>query len=635
MRFKEDSDQALVTCLTEGRLLSVDDRSGAATLAAPWMRADTHPRRSALKHHVFVLSSDLTGAWYPSAPGLRRAARLAMFHKPYGPMPNTSLARVRPPQLWRSYTKNSMRSMFTRHTAICAACFERPKRAGFISIESSTGIASLAVNQYTSGFHIRHHPARPVKPLCSTPSGPKKVPARAPAETEVSPCKKGTLPRRDNNAVRKPPTPRQTDPVLKALTKSSNVHVLNSRAQLTQNICFVIDRRNSPNHVLCGEGETPMKTWKDLEFDTDAIIEGLRPWVECESPTWDAAAVDQMMDLAVMKCAELGATIERIPGTMGLGGSVRATFPHPRRGAPGIMITGHFDTVHPIGTLAENPFRREDGKVFGPGIQDMKGGNFITLEAIRALHDAGIETKLPIVALFTPDEEIGTPATRTLIETEAKRARYVLCPEPSHPDNGVTTGRYAIARFNLTADGKPSHAGADVKSGVSAVRELARRIIEIEEMTTDDCTFSCNNLSSGRWVNCVPSFAAAECLSMAKRQEDLDAGVSRILAMSGERNGVTFSVTRGVTRPVWEPEMSGTMELYETAKSISAEIGLDMPHGSQGGGSDANFTGALGIPSLCSVGVKGAGLHTLNEHVDEDMIVPRTRIMAGLLSTLS
>ncbi len=377
-----------------------------------------------------------------------------------------------------------------------------------------------------------------------------------------------------------------------------------------------------------------MAHWKDLAFDTDAIIEGLKPWVECESPTWDAEAVDRMMDLAAERCAALGAEIERIPGTMGLGGSVRATFPHPKAGTPGIMITGHFDTVHPIGTLAQNPFRRESGKVYGPGIQDMKGGNFITLEAIRALQEAGMETPLPIVALFTPDEEIGTPATRTLIEDVARRAKYVLCPEPAHEDNGVTTGRYAIARFNLAAKGTPSHAGADLKAGVSAVRELARRIIEIEEMTSEDCTFSCNNISSGKWVNCVPSFATAECLSMAKRQADLDDGVARIMALSGERNGVTFDVTRGVTRPVWEPEMSGTMALYEKARAISREVGLDMPHGSQGGGSDANFTGALGIPSLCSMGVKGRGLHTLTEHIDEDMIVPRTRIMAGLLATL-
>ncbi|MGD9864777.1 MAG: M20/M25/M40 family metallo-hydrolase, partial [Pseudodonghicola sp.] len=126
-----------------------------------------------------------------------------------------------------------------------------------------------------------------------------------------------------------------------------------------------------------------------------------------------------------------------------------------------------------------------------------------------------------------------------------------------------------------------------------------------------------------------------ECLSMAKEQADLDAGIDKMLSLSGERNGVKFTVTRGVTRPVWEPGMPGTMALYEKAKAISGEIGLDMPHGSQGGGSDANFTGALGIPSLCSLGVKGAGLHTLTEHIDEDMIVPRTRIMAGLLSTLA
>ncbi|WP_045392546.1 M20/M25/M40 family metallo-hydrolase [Falsirhodobacter sp. alg1] len=377
-----------------------------------------------------------------------------------------------------------------------------------------------------------------------------------------------------------------------------------------------------------------MTDWKNLSFDADEIIAGLKPWIECESPTWDAAAVDRMMDLVMMECAALGATVERIPGIMGLGCSVRARFPHPRMGEPGIMITGHFDTVHPVGTLAKNPFRREGGKVYGPGIQDMKGGNYITLEAIRKIIAAGIETPLPIVALFTPDEEIGTPATRTLIETEAKRARYVLCPEPAHGDNGVCTGRYAIARFNLKAEGKPSHAGADIKGGTSAVRELARRIIEIEEMTSESCTFSCNNITSGQWVNCVPSFASAECLSMAKEQADLDAGVERMLSMSGDRNGVQFTVERGVTRPVWEAEMSGTMELYHHARALSAELGLDMPHCSAGGGSDANFTGALGIPSLCSLGVKGAGLHSLDEHIDEDFIVPRTRIMAGLLATL-
>ena len=162
-----------------------------------------------------------------------------------------------------------------------------------------------------------------------------------------------------------------------------------------------------------------MKTWKDINFDLENIVVGLKPWVECESPTWDSGAVEQMMDLAAVKCAELGASIERIPGQMGFGPSVRACFPHENLGQPGIMISGHFDTVHPVGTINDNPFRRENGKIFGPGIQDMKGGNYIALEAIRGLQEAGIRTSLPIVVLFTPDEEVGTPSTRTLIEIEA------------------------------------------------------------------------------------------------------------------------------------------------------------------------------------------------------------------------
>ncbi len=377
-----------------------------------------------------------------------------------------------------------------------------------------------------------------------------------------------------------------------------------------------------------------MGAWKNINFDCQTIIDGLEAWVNCESPTWDAEAVNQMMDLAAIKCADLGATIERIPGYMGFGGSLRARFPHSKMGKPGIMVSGHFDTVHPVGTLSKNPFRQENGKVYGPGIQDMKGGNYITLEAIKGLQDAGIETKLPIVVLFTPDEEVGTPSTRTLIETEAKRSKYVLCPEPAHQDNGVTTGRYAIARFHLTAEGKPSHAGARLEEGISAVRELAKRIVEIEEMTTNSLTFSCNNLASGKWVNCVPSYASADCLSMAKTQEDLNEGVERLLKMSGLRNGVNFQIKRGVTRPVWEPDLPGTLDLYDKARAISEEIGLEMPHRSQGGGSDANFTGALDIPSLCSLGVKGEGLHTLEEYIYEDSIVPRTQILAGLLSTL-
>ena len=374
-------------------------------------------------------------------------------------------------------------------------------------------------------------------------------------------------------------------------------------------------------------------TYMDLPFDVDEMLAGLKPWIECESPTHDAAAVDRMLDLAAYDLAGI-ATIERIPGRMGFGGCLRARLPHPDMGKPGILIAGHMDTVHPIGTLDVLPFRREGNICYGPGIQDMKGGNFASVEAIRQLIRAGVQTPLPVTILFTPDEEVGTPSTRDLIEAEAARNKYVLVPEPCLPDGGAAIGRYAIARFNLRTVGKPSHAGARLADGKSAIAGMARKILEIEAMTGPDCTFSVGVIHAGQWVNCVSSFCDAEALSMAKKQENLDNGVERMLALAGDSDGVGFEVARGVTRPVWKPDQPGTMAMYELAREICAEIGFDLTCDSAGGGSDGNFTGALGIPTLDSIGVRGAGLHTLNEHIEVDALVERARLIAGLLMRL-
>ena len=371
----------------------------------------------------------------------------------------------------------------------------------------------------------------------------------------------------------------------------------------------------------------------DLPFDSEVMLLGLRAWVECESPTFDASAVDRMLDLAARDMAIMGATIERIAGRQRFGGCIRARFPHPKQGEPGILIAGHLDTVHPIGTLQKLAWRRDGGKCFGPGIFDMKGGNYLALEAIRQLQRVAFMTPLPITVLFTPDEEVGTPSTRDIIEAEAARNRYVLVPEPGRPDNGVVTGRYAIARFNLEAIGKPSHAGSTLAAGRSAIREMARQIIAIDAMTGDDCTFSVGIVHGGQWVNCVASSCQGEALSMAKRQADLDSGIERMLKLSGTTHDVTFTVTRGVTRPVWEPD-AATMALYEKARGVAKQLGFELPHGSTGGGSDGNFTGAMGIATLDGLGVRGADAHTLNEHIEVTSLAERGRLMAGLLATL-
>ena len=372
----------------------------------------------------------------------------------------------------------------------------------------------------------------------------------------------------------------------------------------------------------------------DLPFDADDMVERLRPWIECESPTYDADAVNRMMDLAAYDLTVAGAVVERIPGRMGFGGTVRARFPHPDFGKPGILIAGHMDTVHPVGTLEKLPFKREGDICYGPGIMDMKGGNFISVEAIKALAKAGMQTPLPVTVLFTPDEEVGTPSTRDLIEAEAAKNKYVLVPEPAKPDGGAVIGRYAIARFNLRTTGRPSHAGWALAEGRSAIAAMAKKILEIEAMTSDDCTFSVGVIHAGQWVNCVSSSCEAQALTMAKTQEDLDRGVAAMMALQGEENGVSFEVTRGVTRPVWEPNQPGTMAMFDIAKEICADLGFELTGASSGGGSDGNFTGFMGIPTLDSIGVRGKGLHTLTEHIEVSSLPERAKLTAALLMRL-
>ena len=370
-----------------------------------------------------------------------------------------------------------------------------------------------------------------------------------------------------------------------------------------------------------------------LPVDLGRMLGDLRRWVECESPTWDAAAVTGAMGVIARDFALADGRVEQIAGRMGFAGCVRIRFPHAATAHPGVLIMGHVDTVHPAGAIQMSSWRPDDERWCGPGVLDMKGGLCVSLEAIRQLASAGIATPLPVTVLLTSDEEVGSPSTRDVIEAEAARHKYVLVPEPGRTDGGIVTGRYAIARFNLQAVGRPSHAGARLADGRSAIREMARKVLAIEAMTTEDCTFSVGVIAGGRWVNCVPARCTGEALSMAKRQSDLDSAVSRMLALASETPDITFTATRGATRPVWE---TGERDraLYERARAIAATLGVALPHQSAGGGSDANFTGAMGIPTLDGLGPIGDGYHTLDEHLDVASLTVRTRLMAGLLAAL-
>src|SRR5690348_2349363 len=192
--------------------------------------------------------------------------------------------------------------------------------------------------------------------------------------------------------------------------------------------------------------------------DLGAMIDGIGRWVCHESPTRDTQAVNRMIDVVQSDASDLPVTIERVAGRGGLGDMLALRSTAPGEG-PGILILSHIDTVHPMGTLGgSSPFRRDGDRLYGPGLYDMKGGAYLALEAFRQVTRAG-SARLPITYLFTPDEEIGSPTSRSLIESEARRARYALVTEPACEGGRVVTSRKGVGRFDVKATGVPSHAG--------------------------------------------------------------------------------------------------------------------------------------------------------------------------------
>ena len=371
----------------------------------------------------------------------------------------------------------------------------------------------------------------------------------------------------------------------------------------------------------------------DLPFETAAMMASLRRWVECESPSYDAAAVGRMAVLAADEIRALGGEVEILPGTLGFGDCVRARFALPGAPPGGILVIGHLDTVHPLGTLNQMPWREQDGLCHGPGILDMKGGIVIALAAIAALRRAGLTPPLPITMLLNSDEEVGSPSTRALVEAEAARHRYVLIPEPARRSGGVVVGRHAVARYKLVTRGRPAHAGLRLNEGRSAIQEMAHQIIAIDRLSQPDCTFSTGVVHGGQWVNCVARECEAELLSVSTSEDALARGRRTLADLRPTAPGTEIELVPGAVRPFWHAN-AGDRMLYETASRIAAELGFDLPGETSGGGSDGNFTGAMGIPTLDGLGPRGDLLHTRDEHIVVDSLAERGRLLAGILMAL-
>lgn len=372
------------------------------------------------------------------------------------------------------------------------------------------------------------------------------------------------------------------------------------------------------------------------ELTPESLLEAVRQWVAIESPTQDAAAVNRMADHAERLLRDIGASIERIPGTHGYGDILIGRIAGIEPG-PGILVLGHIDTVHPVGTLAGPlPWRVEGDRAYGPGIYDMKGGNAIAMAALAHLHATGRRPRLPVSVMFIPDEEAGSPSSRARIEAEARRHAIVLVAEPSGEGGKFTVARHGIARYYLETTGRPAHAGAYHAKGRSAIREMARQVLAVEAMTDYDRTITLNvgTISGGTHENMVPVSARA-CVYVLVPTAAAEAEVrERLFALRPHDPDVKLDVTLGLFRPPYG-KTPAIQRLYDHAAGLVA--GSLWPSAGErvaGGGSDGNFTGALGIPTLDGLGVLGDGPHTYEEHMLVSCLVPRTRLWAGLFETL-
>lgn len=371
------------------------------------------------------------------------------------------------------------------------------------------------------------------------------------------------------------------------------------------------------------------------ELNVNEIIRGIEKWVMIESPTTYVKGVNQMMDSAENAMLGLGLLIERIPGTDGFGDLLKARTPWGGD-RHGILILGHMDTVHPVGTLdGPLPLRRKGDKIYGPGIYDMKGGVYISYYALRQIIRAGGKTQLPVTFMFIPDEEMGSPTTRAHIEAEALKSKYVLVPEPAQDFGRLITGRWAFARFSLHTRGIPAHAGANLSQGHSSIREMARQIIHIEEMSDPDrnITLSVGIIQGGTFVNVVPIDCRAEVLAVMSTQEAFDEICARMLALESFNPNVELRIEQGPVRPLFKANKN-VIALYRKVAEWAKDIGLELDHCEVGGGSDGNFTGALGIPTIDGLGVCGDGFHTHNEHLLISSLVPRTQLWVQVLKEL-
>ena len=365
------------------------------------------------------------------------------------------------------------------------------------------------------------------------------------------------------------------------------------------------------------------------------IIACIQELVECESPTDHAPSVDRFVDLFSRQVSDI-ARVRKFPGGT-YGKHLRCEFQLPGSRKQGrILALGHSDTVWPLGTLTTMPFRQARGRLWGPGVLDMKAGLAFFGFAMRILLEHDVPVRRKVVLQINSDEETGSQSSRRLTEEIARQSSAVLVLEPGTGLEGrVKTARKGVGDYRITVRGKAAHAGLDFEKGANAVVEMARQLERIAGFTrlNRGITVSPGVIQGGTRSNVVPAMCQAEIDVRAPRAADGRYLERQFAALKPFDKRCVVSVTGGINRPPME-RSAAVRKLFGAARRLAAEIGVELEESASGGGSDGNFTAALGIPTLDGLGAVGEGAHAPHESILTTRIADRTALLAKLVAAL-
>ncbi len=370
-----------------------------------------------------------------------------------------------------------------------------------------------------------------------------------------------------------------------------------------------------------------------FEERREALVQTITQLVEIESPSHDKAAVDQLSALLAGRFEALGghAKFHQVPD---FGNHLQIDFAG-RSGKP-ILLLGHLDTVYPLGTLANMPCQIKNGRLYGPGVLDMKSGVALAMQAIEALR-AWNEDILPrpVTVLLVSDEEIGSHTSRRITESLAKKSAAVLVLEPSYGLHGaVKTARKGVGEYHIKVAGKAAHSGLDFEKGQSAILELARQIDRISKFADlkRGLTLNVGLVKGGTAVNVVPAEASAVLDVRIVKMKDAAGIDKKLRSLKPFNRHCKIEVTGEINRPPME-RTAGVAQLYERAKAIAKDFGWKLEEAAVGGGSDGNFTAGLGIPTLDGLGGVGEGAHAVHESIVIADLPRRAALLAALIES--